>query len=78
MFFFYEYGVFTCCTLFQAINNYSLTVTQNDATRKSAASTPVRSLGSDGKASLSHSSTSSEHSAARIYVFEGLLGEGYL
>ena len=59
----------------QAINNYSLTVAQNEARRAQQLS-PASRLGSDGKpVSIGTSSTSSEHSvSSRIFVYEGLLG----
>ena len=57
----------------QAINNYSQTVMQNELNKKSQLNSGFRYI--DGRlVSLSNSTTSSNASEMRIYVFEGLLG----
>lgn len=60
---------------FQAINNYSQTVMQNEMMRKSQLNSGYRYFG-DKLVSVSNSSSAgSDNSAVRVYVFEGLIGK---
>ncbi|XP_067943986.1 MAP kinase-activating death domain protein-like [Watersipora subatra] len=59
----------------EAINNYSLSVAQGETENKLAVS-PSPPGGGDAKLTgNTPSSTSSEHQAAKVYVYEGLLGK---
>lgn len=60
--------------LLQAINNYSLTVAQGEASKKAPISPTSQGSGDAKVVGVANSSHSSEHSATKVYVYEGLLG----
>lgn len=69
------YSYWVSLLLLQAINNYSLTVEQNEAIKKSSGSPTSLSSGDARQVGAATPSSSLESSVSKVYVYEGLLGK---